>query len=461
MGKIVLFAGVDPLATGESDYPWHPLSVLTVGTALKAAGHTPILIDCQIHPDWRDQIARHAPDAAFVGVTCMTGPSIGNVLTAIDVVRACAPGVPVVWGGYHASLAYRGILREGHAEVAVVGPGELAAVALANLASATGHLHDPDALARIPGIAYLDGRKALTGQGATAARVCATQPAPPPDMNSLPTLDYSLLPVTDYFTESVRDLSAITSYGCPYACSFCSEPTTSLRRWKPLAPARVARELTDLWTAYRPDRISLLDPNFSTNTARVVAIVEALEALGTPIQLRANMRTRDVVKLARELDLRRLREIGFSAIFVGCESGSDRMLKILRKDATVADTREAVRLLSEAGITQLTSWIHDLPGEEAEDSAETLALVRELAGLPHNEQKHHLFTPFPSTELYDALFDPARDDGRTQADWASSSTYGAGAIWSGRPEFRRRVLTHLELLRQDFPHVLVRALPTV
>ncbi|MFF9126040.1 radical SAM protein [Streptomyces sp. NPDC014889] len=75
----------------------------------------------------------------------------------------------------------------------------------------------------------------------------------------------------------------------------------------------------------------------------------------------------DIVQLARHIELERLRDVGFSAIFVGCESGSDRMLKLMTKNATVQDTIDGCRLLSAAGIIQLTSWIHDLPEETEED----------------------------------------------------------------------------------------------
>ncbi|MEY9840538.1 radical SAM protein [Streptacidiphilus sp. EB103A] len=458
MGKIVLFAGVDPLATGESDYAWHPLSVLTVGTALKAAGHEPVVIDCQIDAGWRQRLREQAQGALYVGVTCMTGPSIGNVLEAIDIVRAHAIGVPVVWGGYHASLAYGGIVGEGLAEVVVRGPGEAAAVALAELAQSGGSLTDTQALGRIPNLAFTDGRSELRGTG-LRPRVLTTAYGFAVDPDTLPATDYSLVPVEAYYTEEVRDLSYISSFGCPHPCTFCSEPQTSLRRWKALGAERVVTELEALWKRYTPDQISLLDPNFSTNTARVIEIVELMERRGLCIQLRANMRAKDVVALARHIDLARLRDVGFSAIFVGCESGSDRMLKLMRKQATVKDTVDGCRMLSAAGIVQLTSWIHDLPEESEEDSALTLRLLQDLARLPHNQQKHHFFTPFPATEMYEALFGATEDDGRTQRQWAQSDTYAASPLWAGRPDFRRRVLEELEDLQREHPAVLVRSLP--
>ncbi|MEU4243138.1 radical SAM protein [Actinoplanes sp. NPDC026619] len=458
MNKVVLFAGVDPLATGESDYAWHPLSVLSIGSILKADGFDVLILDCQVDPDWRHRLRQAAGDALFVGVTCMTGPSINNVLDAINIVRDAAPHTPVIWGGYHATLAHQAILRERLVDVIVRGPGENAVLAMARRL-ADGIALSADTVADVPNLALLDGRTAITATGATEPRVIRTNYEFLGDMNTLPPMDYSLIDPTRYYNDRTRDLSYITSYGCPYACAFCSEPQTSTRKWKSLAPERVVTELVGLWRTYAPSQISLLDPNFSTNIARVTDIVALLEAEGLRLELRANMRTRDVVNLAKVIDLRRLQDVGFSAIFLGCESGSDRMLTALRKGATVADTRDACALLDKAGIIQLTSWIHDLPGEEAADSDETLALVTELAALEHNRQKHHFFMPFPATELYEQLFGKTEDDGRTQAEWAASDTYGGSSLYAGRPDVRRRVLEQLIALKQRFPHALERSLP--
>lgn len=310
MGKVVLFAGVDPIATGESDYPWHPLSVLTTGSALAAGGHEPVLIDCQIESDWRTRLAREAQDALYVGTSCMTGPSINNVLDAIEITRRHAPGTPIVWGGYHASLAYRGILREGWADVTVLGPGETAAVALADRAAADGHLRNTVALAAIRNLAFRDGRRELGPGGRLVDRIVETEWGFIHHADDLPRTDYTLLPVTAYYTEHRKDISALTSVGCPHPCGFCSEPKTSQRRWKGFSPKRVVDELADLWSTYRPDTISLMDPNFSTNIGRVVGIVEELEQRGLTIEIRANMRAKDVVALARQIDLTRLRRVG-------------------------------------------------------------------------------------------------------------------------------------------------------
>ena len=168
--SVVLLNGVDATRDATIPRPWLPLSP----SYLQANGVQAVLIDPQIHADWEARLRAAVVGASYFGVTSMTGPSVGVALDAIAVAREVAPAVPVVWGGYHATLTHRAIVREGVADVAVVGPGERAAVALAD-AFAGG----TRALAEVNGITYRgsDGRVAVTAR------------PPPQNMNELPTWD--------------------------------------------------------------------------------------------------------------------------------------------------------------------------------------------------------------------------------------------------------------------------------
>ncbi|GAA1801464.1 hypothetical protein GCM10009682_24230 [Luedemannella flava] len=461
--KIILFAAVDPIETGESNALWHPLSVLAIGTTLVDAGHTPVIIDCQTDRNWRETVRQEATDAELIGVSSMTGPSINNAIAAIGIARAIQPGIPVAWGGYHATLAYRGILRERLADVAVFGPGDLTIVKLAQAIEAAGGLPDRDVLETLPNVAFLNGRREVRASGTVADGVTTT-PYAIVDMNELPAMNYELVDVEAYYNEHRRAISYISSYGCPYACTYCAEPTNSMRKWRPLEPRRVVDEVSSLAWRHRPEFISFLDPNFSSNAKRVVDIVENLEHKPLPadVELLANMRAHDIVRLTRIVDLRRLRDVGFRRIFIGAESGSDRMLTAMKKGCTRQDAIDACRALDEAGIFSLTSWMHDLPGETEEDSQQTLSLSRLLSQLPTNRQMHHFYTPFPSTEMYEAFFGTAYDEDTKQTDWATSDTYAGTGLWSGRREFRLAVLEGLEDIRQDAPFTFERKqLPTL
>ncbi len=140
--------------------------------------------------------------------------------------------------------------------------------------------------------------------------------------------------------------------------------------------------------------------------------MEELERRKLSIQLRTDIRAKGIVQHARHSTRERLRDVGSCAIFANCESGSDCVLHLMTKNATAQHTIDGCRLLPAAAIVQLTNSIHDLPGETDRDTELPLSHVTDLARHPHNQQKHHLFTPFPATDMYEAPFGNSQDGGR-------------------------------------------------
>jgi radical SAM superfamily enzyme YgiQ (UPF0313 family) len=419
-----------------------PLSIMAIATVLQRHGVEAVVLDAQVEPDWRDLLRAHLHDATLFGVSALTGPSLFVAVEGVGIARQHAPGVPIVWGGYHATQAYRSILDEGLADYVIRGPGEDAVVALVGILEETAA---PAArtrrLATVGNVVYRSGRD---------MRVNPLRMLP--SMGDVPPMNYRLVDVSRYLGGHRRYLQYVSSYGCPHACTFCAEPTQSQRVWRGFGAERFVDEVLALRNEYRPDKIYLVDPNFSSSPKRVIAIVREMRARQAHVPMFCDMRAGDVLWLAREMDLKELRDVGFDEVFIGLESGSDRMLKLLRKNLVAADGFEACRLLDAAGIRGCTSFIHDLPGETLEDSERTLELSAELCRLAGNTQSHHFYTPYPATELYDQL----RRDGQvseraTQLDWARTSTFYGSDLWPGRMPFRRTVLRRLLELHEQYP----------
>lgn len=443
--KVILLSDVRATEVGSTER-FLPLSIMAIGTVLKAHGFRPQIVDVQVEPNWREIVLDNLDDAFMFGVSALTGQSILAVLDAIALVRESAPRLPIVWGGYHASQAFDGILNEGLADYVVRGTGEAAAVALAGALQCDDPGERSARVARIPNLAYFEN-------GSLRTTTFERQG----DMNELPPMDYDLIDMSRYFADSERVIDYISSYGCPYACTFCAEPTQSLRRWRGLSPARVVDELSALKERYHPDRFNLQDPNFSSNPSRVVEIVKEMRRRGLELEILCDMRTRDVVRVADRIDLTQLRDVGFRRIFIGIESGSDRMLRLIRKGSTAADALKACQLLDTAGISALTSFIHDFPQESEEDSGQTLDLAEQLCAFELNRQSHHFYTPYPMTELFAQLEAEARIERiTTQREWAETSTFWGSKMWPGRPDFRRRVLRRLIALHRRYPAVIER-----
>jgi radical SAM superfamily enzyme YgiQ (UPF0313 family) len=130
-----------------------PLSTLAIATALSQAGIIPKVIDAQIDHDWQQQIEDLLPTALMLGISALTGPSLGTALDAVDVARENS-SVPIVWGGYHASHNYEDIFQESLADFIICGPGENAAIAVAQALNCWGREIPPPVLAGIPGLVY-------------------------------------------------------------------------------------------------------------------------------------------------------------------------------------------------------------------------------------------------------------------------------------------------------------------
>lgn len=442
--SVILFSDV----RGRDGYAsvFLPLSTLAVGTSLKAAGLNVTIVDAQVCPDWEEilrDLAAH--EILFFGVSALTGPSLGTALDSVELIRSLSANTPVVWGGYHATHNYAALFSEGLADYVVRGPGEIAISGLVRALECPAPSDRAQLLEQIPNLAW---RRADGSIGLTLQRKVN-------NMDEIPPLDYSLVNVEQYLAANGRVLHTITSYGCPHGCTFCVEPSQSLRRWRGLEAEVVVNRLQALAETHQPNVISIQDPNFSSNPGRVRDIVERLIELDLRLEFICDMRARDVIRLAELMPLDKLPLAGFKAIFLGLESGSDRVLKMLHKGSTSQDAWLACAALDEAGITTLTSFMHDIPGETKEDSQQTFVLLRRLGRLRRNNQRHHFFTPYPATPLFEQL--AASDDtvtGRTQRQWAETGTYWGSSIWPGRTEFRRDVIRRLRALQRVFPHAL-------
>ena len=164
----------------------------------------------------------------------------------------------------------------------------------------------------------------------------------------------------------------VTSRGCPYGCNWCAKPVFG-RRYAQRSPASVAEELRRLKADVGPDHIWFADDIFGL-TARWIAEfaneVRARDArIPFMIQCRADLVTATV---ARNLAL-----AGCEEVWMGVESGSQRILDAMDKGTTVDEVREATRALRSSGIR--ACWFLQLgyPSEQWEDLIATRDLVRE------------------------------------------------------------------------------------
>jgi anaerobic magnesium-protoporphyrin IX monomethyl ester cyclase len=285
--------------------------------------------------------------------------------------------------------------------------------------------------------------------GATAGG--ATAPSPPrpltDDLDALPFPARDLLPNAAYISHGRRRYgyavtTVMASRGCPFACEFCSNVVFG-GSCRERSPARVVDEIEQA-LALGYDRIAFADDVFTLRASRVAAMCDEIERRGLRFAWECLARVDGIDGPTAA----RMRRAGCRTVFFGIESGSDEVLRLMRKGITTAQARRAVWAAHDAGLEAGAFFILCYPGETDDTVLETL---RFAASLPLDYLGLSMPYPLPGTELRARLggrvTGEARPDGsfllNQQLTYAGdfSALKMRAAILTGRGQFvvRRRL----------------------
>ncbi len=168
------------------------------------------------------------------------------------------------------------------------------------------------------------------------------------------------------------ELNLSTARGCPYRCNWCAKPTWG-RSYNVMSPGRAAAMVDWARQAHAPDRLWFTDDIFAIKPAWLAEFRRRVEPRRVPF--RCNTRA-DLVREGAYVE--DLAASGCVEVWMGAESGSDRVLAAMDKDQTRDDIATATRRLHEAGIRVGFFLQLGYPGETYADVQQTLAMVRDL-----------------------------------------------------------------------------------
>lgn len=188
----------------------------------------------------------------------------------------------------------------------------------------------------------------------------------------------------------------LTSRGCPYKCTFCS---TTLFWCRPRLHSAeyVVEEMKELINRYDVDGILIFDDLFIIDKKRIAEIARLMdeEKINEKIRLYILGRT----NLINDEILKYLKKMNVATIEFGLESGSEKVLRYLKKGTvTVENNRNALKLCKKYGFRTYGSFIIGSPDETEQDFKQTLNLLRDK-----NLDGSHVYqlTPYPGTEVWD------------------------------------------------------------
>lgn len=382
--------GQDFENTGAVMYGFAPVGLLSLaGSLRREIGSSVDVAIFDINAVIDDPSVRRSPDfyAILAARLLQTAPDLVGFMTECDSyhhvlnicreIRTQCPATFVVLGGPHASaVADETMRRAPYIDAIVKGEGEHSFAALVKQRLTKTKRPIAGAVQRY-GSAWFDGGAAILVD----------------ELDDLPALAYDL-----YTPGQLEEVFLEVGRGCPFACTFCSTAPYWGRKHRVKSPTRILDEIASVREHYGATRIHFTHDLFTVDRRWVVKLCEALKHAGGPVSWTCSARTDTVDRRLLET----MRTAGCSAIYFGLESGSQAMLKTLRKSIPISESLNIIGFCSEIGITPNAGFITGFPNETVDDLKATFEMYEQVSRLGCKPAHIFAYCPFKGSDGYPA-----------------------------------------------------------
>jgi len=364
------------------------LGLPMIAAALRHEGHDVLIYSPQMAPiDWADV---YSSDLVGLSTTTSTAGAAYEIADQLSV-----KGIPVVVGGSHVTFMADEALQ--HAEY--VARGEGGEQLMLELIEALRGTREFDSIA---GLSFRRGGQAVHNP---LRERCA-------DLDTLP------VPALDLLVghEKITNVPIMTSWGCPFACNFCSVTAMFGRKYRYRSAENVVAEIKQKL----PKLIFFCDDNLAADTRRLKHLLQLMIAEDLAIPWTAQART-DVARDPELLDL--MRRSGCKMVYLGLESVNQETLDGFNKSQSVADIERAIKVLHDYGIKSHGMFVLGADTDDVQTVRDTvtfaiknridtvmLSILTPLPGTPQFEQLDAQGRIFDKRwQLYDAhhvVFEP-------------------------------------------------------
>lgn len=386
--KVLLVAPIKERYMGLAQYP--PVGLGYLATAARRRGHQVKILDCIKERMGLNDFARFVQedDSDVVGINVWS-MALREVKMSLKIIKDLKPNAITIVGGPHPSaLPEKTMEFFPEATFGFRGEGE---IGFPGFLEALGSQKGDFSL--VPGLIYkVDGKVKVN-----ASKICE-------DLDSLGFPSWDLINPRDYFLPGSligKDTSVLTcTRGCPFSCTFCSAWITAGKKIRKRSIKNILEEIDYLAKNHGIKIFDIPDENFTFDKEFVkefcLAIIERKKKLEffLPNGIRLDTIDEGILRLMRKAGFRR-------EVAVGIESGSPKILKLIKKNLDIETVKEKVKLLNRAGFRPIGYFIVGFPQETREDIEKTVNLSLEL------KLYAAAFTPFapmPGTEATEELF---------------------------------------------------------
>lgn len=337
-----------------------------------------VRLDENIYNDVAELILADKPDIVGFMTEC---DSYHHVLQFCDAIRGKSPSVYIVLGGPQASVVAKETLESFDSVDAIVcGEAEKSFHELLLALDS----HTPTAVKGT--VRRMANGMILDGGAADLIENLDSLPIPAYDI-------YTPDPGEEFYLDVGR--------GCPFPCTFCSTAPYWRRKHRVKSPERILREILLLCKLHGVNRVHFTHDLFTANREWAKAVCHTLIEAGRPVTWTCSARTDT---LDDEL-INSMANAGCSAVYLGIESGSARILKSVGKDIPWTTSLNAIRSLQAKGISVTSGFIIGTRFENRQSVRETFQAFTEA--LENGSRPTHLFgyCPFKGSSEFASLTD--------------------------------------------------------
>ena len=404
--------------------PYPPLGTLYAAAYLRNGGHHVSVFDAMLaesESEWAAALDRAKPRVAviyedsfnYLSKMCLLRMRAA-ALAMID--EATKRNVPVIVSGSDAT-DHPDIYLERGAAAVVLGEGEVTLGCAVDtvLGRSTRLLRD------VRGLCLRDHRGTLVRTG-TREFIKSLDELPRPAWDLIDIARYQRIWRKRHQSFS---MNLATTRGCPYSCNWCAKPIYG-QRYTMRSPEHVVSEMLWLKRTYGADHLSIVDDIFGLKPGWIEDFAELATRRGATIPFKCLMRADQVTpRVVAALEAARCR-----TVWLGAESGSQRILDAMDKGIKVEDVDTASALLRDAGIEVCFFLQFGYPGESREDIALTERMVRRCRP---DDIGISISYPLPGTPFYDKV----RAQLGVKQNWFDSNDMATMYHATYSPEFYR------------------------
>lgn len=369
-----------------------------------------------------ETVARIDDDAEIIGVAFGFSFEWPACRDLTKLIRERFPDALLIGGGEHVTAVPEQSLRESALDIAILGEGEETALEICKAFEA-GEL-DPST---ILGAAYIDNEgNAIINDRRPRKR----------DLDDIPLPAWDIMPIGNYMDRGYgfginrgRSMPVLASRGCPYQCTFCSNPAMWTTRWVARDPDLLLDEMAMYQEKYGAQNFDFYDLTAIVKKSWIVEFCKKIEERGMKFtwQLPSGTRSEAIDdEVAAWLYKSGCRNLSYSP-----ESGSPSVLDRIKKKIKTESVLESINSSYRQGMSLKTNIMLGFPGETMKEVRETYAFIAKMAIAGADDVAVWAFSPYPGSELFEQIYATGRlklddayyDSLRSYADTSRTVSY--------------------------------------